>query len=144
MGQGTEIEEKEFITSGNPMDPSRFNHLVLSILASPQKGKYLPGNRKYLQNIHALTFHLSSLKLSMSGSSLVAPVPTQTVLLPPDVLTDCGMSQLGLGFVPLTYLGSFGAYWSDSIHLLVFLITLCSTSTFSLSFLSMGNVKFMW
>lgn len=112
LGQGTEIGEKELITSGNPMAPSRFSHLVLSILAFPGKEKYLPGNRKYLQNIHALMFHFSSLKLSVSGSSLVALVPTQTVLLPPDALTDCGMSQLGLGFAPLTYLSTFGPYWN--------------------------------
>lgn len=47
----------------------------------------------------------------MAGSSLVALVPTQTVLLLPDVLIDRGMSQLGLGFTALPYLSTFGPYW---------------------------------
>lgn len=51
-------------------------------------------------------FLLSSLKLSTAGSSLVALVPTQTLLFLPGVPTDSTMSQLGFGFTALPYLST--------------------------------------
>lgn len=57
-----------------------------------------------------LQFLPSSLKLSMSSLSLVALEPTQTVLVPPHVLTDSGMSHLGFGFASLPYLSTFSPY----------------------------------
>lgn len=49
---------------------------------------------------------LSSLKLFMANLSLVALVPTQTILLPPHVLNNSGMSCLGLEFAALPYLST--------------------------------------
>lgn len=59
-----------------------------------------------------LWFLLSSLKLSTAGSSLVALVPTQTLLFLPGVPTDSTMSQLGFGFTALPYLSTSGPYWN--------------------------------
>lgn len=53
-----------------------------------------------------LWFLLSRLKLSTANLSLVALVPTQTILLPPHVLNNSGMSYLGLEFSALPYLST--------------------------------------
>lgn len=59
-----------------------------------------------------LWFLRFSLTLSTAGSSLVALVPTQTLLFLPNVPTDGSMSQLGLGFTALPHLSTFGPHWT--------------------------------
>lgn len=57
-----------------------------------------------------LWFLLSSLKLFVANLSLVALVPTQTILLRPHVLNNGGMSCLGLECAALPYLSTCSSY----------------------------------
>jgi len=111
-GSGYRNREEELTTSGNCMPPFRFNPFILSTLASPGKGKHIPGTGKYLQNIHSPVVATLQTKIIHCSFIPSCPVPRQTVLLLPDVLTDSSMPQLGLRFAALPYLSIFGPYWN--------------------------------
>lgn len=115
---------------------------MLSAFASPWKGKQLPG--KYPQNIYVLivsTLHPKLIHVWFIPSCTWANTSSSFA-------SWCSYWQWYVQNRPwllcITLFEHFWPIleWRDSIYLL--LIFLCTSSSFSLSFLGMGDLKFMW